>query len=106
MPDLESDSKYAIIRIDKRITAAIVTNICGYIGDVIVLKRQISIGGAPAVTVRAMWGCRSGALPIESFEVSRWRSARRALPMGILSRCLIEETVPDEPDLIARSTGL
>ena len=45
-------------------------------------KRQISIGRAPAVTggtLRSRW---SGALPIESFEVSRWRSAQRALLYG------------------------
>ena len=42
-------------------------------------KRQISIGGAPAATAGYVWGRWSGALPIESFEVSRWRSAHRAL---------------------------
>jgi hypothetical protein len=33
-------------------------------------------------TARFLRSRRSGALPIESFEVSRWRSAQRALLYG------------------------
>jgi hypothetical protein len=40
-------------------------------------------------------GPLSGALSIELFEGSRWRSARGALLMGILSPQLIEEAVLD-----------
>ena len=44
--------------------------------------RQISIGSAPAENQRSWRMVASGALLIETYEVSRWRSARQGAPYG------------------------